>query len=88
MAGHAVGDALFQVTTGSLAAKGRGHGAQGLGDLVSQAAPLSARQIKPGCRKALEQLAAEGKIDTSAPVKTGAGDGTMPVEGLFQINSI
>ena len=83
MAGHAVGDALFQATTGSLAAKGVTMGAQGLGDLVSQAAPLIGKADKtPDARKALEQFAAEGKIDTSAPVKTGAGDGTMPVEGV------
>ena len=83
MAGHAVGGALFQATTGSLAAKGVAMGAQGLGDLVSQAATFIGKADKnPDARKALEQLAAEGKIDTSAPVKTGAGDGTMPVEGV------
>ena len=43
--------------------KRRGHGAQGLGDLVSQAATFIGKADKtPDARKALEQLAAEVRL--------------------------
>ncbi len=67
MTGKAIGEGLFQTTTGTVATKGAMMAAESLGDLAQAAVWVGKGNKEEEAKGALAQLEIEGKINTSPP---------------------